>query len=218
MKRWNSGTAALEFAIVAPVLLVLLLGTIDLSNAVLTARRMEVAATAVAEMASTESAQNATLNQISQVQASEATTAAFALFPCWARPQSAGSCGAAGTFAVTLSGVSFTASPNGCTLACTYKPNVVWSVTNPLGLPDFRACGGLAAVADASASNYGNIPVDDLSATTLFVADVNWSFTPTFFGFLFGNIPLFESATVSPRVGNGTALTGTGSGGNVERC
>ena len=217
--RANRGTAALEFAIVVPVLVVLILGVSDLSNAILTARRAEVAAIAVAQMASTDSAQSQTLNEISDVEASSATTAAFALFPCWARsPNVSGGCGAAGTFAVTLSGISFTAVPSGCTQTCSYQPKVVWSVSNVLGENKLRPCGDLAVVANSSPFNYGSIPAGDVGPTTLFVADVSWTFTPAFFGFLFPNIPIFQSATVSPRIGNGTVLTGVSSTGNVERC
>ncbi len=204
--------AALELAIIAPVLLTLLLGTVDLSNAILTARRMEIAATAIAQMASTDSSQTLTLNQISDVQATAATSAAFAFFPEWAR-----SPGATG-FAVTLSGISFTGSPSGCTQSCTYKPAVVWSVANPLGLVNLRACGSPAIVPDTQASDYPDLPIDDVGATSLFVADVKWTFTPMFFGFLFQNIPMFQSAVVSPRIGNGTALTGSMKSGFIERC
>ncbi len=190
----------------------LLLGTIDLSNAILTARRMEVAATATAEMASTDSAQNQALNEITDLQASEATTAPFAFFPAWARQTSHGG------FAVTLSGVTFTASPNGCTQGCTYTPRVAWSVGNPLGTGQLRACGNVSVVADSAASTITSIPSDDVGPATLFVADVQYSFTPIFFGFLFGNIPLFEQATVSPRIGNGTTLLQAGGSGIIERC
>jgi Flp pilus assembly protein TadG len=46
------------------VLLLLLLGSIDVSNAILVTRRLEAVATAVADMASTGSAQEQALNII----------------------------------------------------------------------------------------------------------------------------------------------------------
>ncbi len=64
MRASQRGAAALELALAAPVLLLLLLGSIDVSNAILVTRRLEAVATAVADMASTGSAQEQALNII----------------------------------------------------------------------------------------------------------------------------------------------------------
>jgi Flp pilus assembly protein TadG len=194
------------------VLLLLLLGSIDVSNAILVTRRLEAVATAVADMASTGSAQEQALNIITDQQASEATTAAFAYFPNWARQTIQGG------FSVTLSGITFNKSPSGCTSNCVYTPTVVWSVGNPLGVSQLRPCGTVAVVPDISASTLNSIPVDDVGATSLFVADVQYTFTPLFAGFLFGSIPLTQQAVVSPRIGNGTTLLRAGGLGIIERC
>jgi hypothetical protein len=50
------------------------------------------------------------------------------------------------------------------------------------------------------------------------VADVQYTFTPLFAGFLFGSIPLTQQAVVSPRIGNGTTLLRAGGLGIIERC
>jgi hypothetical protein len=50
------------------------------------------------------------------------------------------------------------------------------------------------------------------------VADVSYTFQPTFFGFLFGDIPMMQSAYVSPRVNNATALTNAGGAGFNVNC
>jgi TadE-like protein len=144
--------AGLEFALLSPVLLALFLGTIDLSGALLTARRMEIAAGSVAEIGTTGAAQTQALNVLTDVQAWQATTAAFALFPGWTETA------ANGTFAITLSGVDFTATPAGCTQNCKYNAAIVWSVANELGAKQLRACGPLASVPDAEATSSRRCP------------------------------------------------------------
>jgi len=52
-----AGVAGLEFALLSPVLLILFLGNIDLPGALLTARRMEIAAGSVAQIGTTGAAQ-----------------------------------------------------------------------------------------------------------------------------------------------------------------
>jgi Flp pilus assembly protein TadG len=218
-KRRRGGVAGLEFALVAPVLVTLFLGTIDLSGALLTARRMSVAAGSVAEIATAGAAQTQGMNVLTDVQAWQATTAAFALFPQWTDQI------AAGTFAITLSGVAFTATPAGCTQNCTYVAQVTWSVANELGAAQLRACGPLTSAPNADATSYTTLPagnflsIGNLGPTPLLVADIAFTFRPTFFGFLFGAIPMMQSAYISPRIGKAfIQLTSAGGVGVSQIC
>ena len=209
----RAGLAGIEFALVSPVLLSLFLGTIDISGALLTARRMTVAAGSVAEIASTASVQSVALNKLTDVQAWQATTAPFALFPAWTYPN------APQTFSITVSAVSFTASSPGCSQNCSYSARVMWSVANKLGKPQLRACGGLALAPDTNAPSYSTMPVGNSGPTSLFVADISYTFHPLFFGFLIGDIPMMQSAFISPRIYNRTDLVVTGDGGvSVNNC
>jgi Flp pilus assembly protein TadG len=211
-QRARAGIAGIEFAVLSPVLLTLLLGTIDLSDALLTARRMEIAAGSVAEIGTTGAAQTAAPNVLTDVQAWQATTAAFALFPYWDTKSVSPS------FAVTLSGVSFTAIPAGCTQNCTYTAKVMWSVANELGTPTLRACGPLTSVPNGNPTSYSTLPASNFGPTSLLVADVSYTFQPAFFGFLIGNIPMMQSAYVSPRVNNGITLQAAGGAGVNVNC
>lgn len=202
--KTRAGVAGLEFALIAPVLLTLFLGTIDISGALLTARRMTIAAGSIAAIATTSSAQTQALNVLTDLQAWQATTAAFALFPGWTEVT------AKQSFAITLSGVVFTATPAGCTQNCSYTARVVWSVANNLGVAKLRACGALQTVPDTSAPSYQTMPVSNLGPNSLLVADISYTFQPIFFGFLIGDIPMMQSAYISPRVNNQTSLVGTG--------
>jgi Flp pilus assembly protein TadG len=204
--------AGLEFALVSPVLFTLLLGTIDLSDGLVTARRMAVAAGAVAQTGTVGAAQNKALNVLTDMQAWQATTAAFALFPGWTTKA------AAHNFAITLSAVNFTAAPLGCTQNCTYTAKVAWSVSNPLGAPQLRACGTLTKVPNTTPTSYATLPTGDFGPTSLLVADISATFTPNFFGFLIGDIPMMQSVYISPRVDNGIALLPAGGPGVSVIC
>ena len=199
-RRGRSGLAGLEFALLSPLLLVLFLGTLDVSNAVLTARRLEIAAGAVARIASTSATQAQAQNSLTDVQALIATSAVFALFPSWTNSN-------APAFSITLSNVGFTAAPTGCTTNCTYNGAVLWSVVLPLGVQQRRACGPVAAAPNGQASTYSSLPAGDFGPTSLLVADVSVVFHPYFLGFVIGDIPMMQSITMSPRVSNGTTLS-----------
>ena len=200
----RTGVAGLEFALVSPVLLIFFLGTIDLSDALLTARRMSLAAGSIAEIATTSSAQTQALNVLTDMQAWQATTAAFAFFPGWTAQASRQ------TFAITLSAVVFTPTPAGCTQSCAYTARVTWSVANKLGVAKLRACGPLTMVPNTASTGYGTLPAGDFGATSLLVADVSYTFQPVFFGFLIGDVPMMHSAYVSPRINNATLLQNAG--------
>lgn len=218
-RRREGGVAGLEFALVSPVLLTLFLGTIDLSGGLLTARRLATAAGSVAEIATASAAQTQAMNVLTDVQAWQATTAAFALFPEWTAQV------ASGSFAITLSGVGFTVTPAGCALNCTYVAKVMWSVANELGAAKLRACGPLTSVPNATATSYTTLPAGNFSSvgalgpTPLLVADIAFTFQPTFFGFLIGDIPMMQSVYISPRIDNNIIqLTSAGGVGVTHIC
>ena len=208
----RAGVAGLEFALISPVLLTLFLGTIDISNALLTARRMGIAANSIAAIATTSSAQTRALNILTDVQAWQATTAAFVFFPGWTAAI------AKQTFAITLSAVTFTATPEGCTQNCSYAAKVKWSFANNLGTATLRACGPLATVPNNNLASYLTLPVGNLGQTSLLVADISYTFQPMFFGFITGNIPMMQSAYLSPRINNQTTLMSAAGAGISVNC
>ena len=190
------GLAGLEFAIIVPLLLTLLCGVADLSSAILMGRRLTVAASSVAMIASTLAVEASTLNSLNGQQAWQASTAPFAQFPLWATGTGPG------TFSITLSSVVFNSSQGGG-----YGAHVAWSVANPAGQTRLRACGSLSAVPDSSASSMTTLPADAFGATALLVADVSGRFTPLFTSVFLGPFNLQRSAYVSPRIDNGVSLS-----------
>ncbi len=208
----RGGIAGLEFALLSPMLLTLFLGAIDLSGVLLTYRRIAAAAGSVAEIATAGAAQTQALDVLTDLQAWQATTAAFVLFPEWTTTL------ASRTFAITLSAVTFTAAPAGCTQTCSYTAKVAWSVANDIGIPQLRACGTLGKAANEDASSYTTLPAGNFGTTSLLVADIAYTFKPSFFGFLIGDIPIMQSAYISPRIDNGIRLVQAGGRGVSVIC
>ena len=190
----------------APVLLTLLCGGADLSRAIIMTRRLTVAAASTATIASTMAVQASSLNILGGQQAWQATTAPFAVFPEWlAMPTPDG------TFSITLSAVNFIASRSG------YTAHVAWSVANPRGQVQLRACGTLQPTPDASPSNLGSLPVDAFGPTSILVADVSGTFSPAFTSVFIGPVNLLRSEYISPRINNGVTLR-TGFPGPAVTC
>jgi len=185
----RSALAGIEFALILPVMLTMLAGLVDISLAVITARRLTVAAADVALVASTMAVQSSSLNALNGQQAWQATTAPFAIFPAWRDLN-----GPHG-FSITLSAVDFTGTPAGCTTNCAgYIAATRWSVANRLGQIKLRPCGALAAVPDGQSASMATLPT----------------------GIFLGPVPMLRSAYVPPRVNNGVQLSSPGPGSTVS--
>ena len=199
--RSRRALAGIEFALVAPFLVAILLAVADLSRAILMMRRLTVAADETATIASTEAVQANSLNILSPYQAYAATTAPLAIFPTWLSSQASVN----NSFSVTLSEVNFTAS--NCTTSCTYTAHVSWSVANPSGQAVLRACGTLTSVPNTSPSSLTTLPAGAFGATSVLVADVSQVFVPLFTSVFLGNFTMQRTAYVSPRVNNAITLS-----------
>ena len=94
---------------------------------------------------------------------------------------------------VQMTSIEFTASPSGCTSACTYKPAVVWTT-------GARSCGlTITATTDTSTYNPATLPTDVFGPGSLIVVDVSYTFTPTFGAAFMPSIPIERSAYMAPR-------------------
>ena len=200
--RSRRGLAGIEFAVVAPFLVILLLGVADLSRAIIVGRRLTVAADQTATIATTEAVQAANLNILTAKQAYAASTAPFAIFPDWLGTQAS----VGNTFAITVSEVNFTGSPKNCTTNCTYAASLGWSVANPSGQPVLRKCGKLTSVPNGTATTLTTLPAGAFGATSVIVADISQVFVPLFTSVFLGSFTMQRTAYVSPRVNNAVTL------------
>jgi Flp pilus assembly protein TadG len=197
--RSRNGVAALEFALLAPVLFVMVAGMFDLTRGYIAWKRVATSAQAIAEISTSEAATLLGTNQLNQSQATTAATAIFAFLPdtLSAVPS---------TFGVTISSVVMQPTVTGCTSGCTYAPHVAWSGVYE-GSGTMRPCdarpgvSAMSFVADNANPSPTTLPTDLQGIAPLLVVDVNYTFQPLFFMFITGNISMNQSAYFSPRTG-----------------
>ncbi len=211
LRLWRArrGLAAVEFALLLPLMVTLLFGVVDLSQAIIFSRRLTVAAQETATIASTLAVQSTNQNALTETQAVNATTAPFALFPGW---QSGPNPGA---FAITLSVATFATATSNCTASANYCGTIAWSSANPNGQAGLRPCGPVApAASDTAAPSLTALPPGLFGPTAIIIGDVSAPFTPLFSGYFLGSFTMLQSAYVSPRLNNSVQLTNTFSSGS----
>jgi len=201
------GVAALEFAIVAPVLLLMTVGALDVGRAVIVWQETIIAAKSVAYSATALAVpiptEPATDSDLSILDATEAMTALYGVIP------QAKTAAYTGVYSVTLSGVVYQTS-GGVTSAY-----VIWSV--PLAAPKgnspqmqtvTRTCGLTTEVSTPlpeTAVTLQTLPTKAVTVKSPFVvADVHFQYKPFFFWFVTGNIDFWETALLPPLIGNPT--------------
>ncbi len=108
--------------------------------------------------------------------------------------------------------INGSAGSNGSSTTSCYTANVAWSVALGQGSPAYggmqtRKCGVVTPVAVGTASSLGtstlasNLPQGLYGPYSLLVADVSYTFTPSFLTFITGPVTFLESSYVPPRIG-----------------
>jgi len=184
------GVAALEFALTAPMLIVLLMSMYDVTNGWLAWQRMAVATRSVGQIATLMAVNADGSNLLSQSQAWRASTAVYAAMP---ELSAAGA-----TFGVTMTEVEFLTYDT-CTVA-NCVADVSWSVVL-LGVAPPRLCGTLSLAADTAAPALSALPASAFQEAPMLVVDLTNQFTPLFFGAVTGAIPMTRSAYLPVRSG-----------------
>jgi hypothetical protein len=232
--------AALEFALILPIMLVLLAGVYDITEALIVdntvsdiANNVVASASIVAEQTG-ENMQNATALSYDQVQQVESTI--WADFPDLRRGQKNG------TKSVTLSSIDFQPGCNSGSNCSQYFAYVVWSeaYTGPPGVTtpqatfaqNLRPCsylGGSQLGADnqvpagtpLTMSDFTyTLPTlsvstaanDETGPTPILVADVTFSYTPLFNFYIKSNINFLATALWPIRSAKNVATATQGTG------
>ena len=201
------GVAALEFALIAPMIIVLMIGVFDIARAMIIRQQVYNAAHMIPISASSLAVQpdKSTSLTVSQVQ--QSLSAIFAALP-WRR-----SGALSGPTSVIMSSVTFNQIDPGCiataSTPCGVTPNVAWSVAyvDPPGRVDngnpfmvvTRACGVLLQTAPTPeaasyASELRSLPTTNVTdPDPILVVDVFYKFTPLFFDFITGPVDFWAS-------------------------
>jgi len=211
------GAAAVEFALVFPMLIALLAGSYELARAIQTGRRltalvdtisMMLAATPAAAAAS--GATPATTGAVNHVTLHYAHDATMVMFPDVLADSYAKGKAWGADISISMAGVSFTLA-HGCTTASTsaacYVAKVTWT-----GDAKTRACGAtLASASDTATPSSSTLPVDLFTPVStqvaniysapppVIVVDVAFTWTPRAFSSLVSPITIRRSAYVYAR-------------------
>ena len=196
----------MEFALIAPVMFVLLTGSYDITRLLIARQQVISTAQQIVEIATELSIQPDQTTSLTTYQAYQAETAIYALMP---RLRSGSD---TNKFSVTLSAAVFSATPVGCTPGtnCSYVANTAWSTMLSLStlspnVPITRPCGAIPQVAATQAVTINNLPTAGMTTlTSIVIADVTYVYQPLFSGFFLGSVTLSRTAFLPPRVGSAT--------------
>lgn len=188
----GSGIAAVEFALVAPFLLVLLLAGAETSRfVVVTSRLTQIASTEAGLLA----ARTATDGPASTDDLLFVQSAATVIFPRLLSETVGRAGGWQADIGLTLSSVVFSPTAAGCTSNCTYTAKVLFSWGSRA-----RPClVTLSSAPDAAAPSTTTLPTDVFTSGSLVVADVVYTYVPLFGSGLVPTLTLRRSAYVQPR-------------------
>lgn len=197
LPRNNSGASAVEFAFVAPVLLLLLLGGFDLGRFILATQRVQAVANSVAEMIAETPASSSALQPgdgvVSANDLNFYMNSAMFTFPDVLPIANAAGTNWWNLLSVQLSSIEFVAQPAGCTSACTYVAKVVWS-------SGARTCGStIVSVSDTNTYSPTTLPADLFQPGSVIVVDVSYTWTPTIGSAYLLSIPIERSVYLPPR-------------------
>lgn len=199
--RDRDGTPALEFAIIAPVMFLILAGTYDVTQIFIAMRQVTSTTQEIVQIATQQAVQPDQSISLTVNQAKQAMTAIYAMMP--------GLKSGADTsqFSVTLSAIVLVASPPGCVAGngCTYTANTAWSTPLSLGQSVRRSCGVVTQVAPTEPATMTNLPIWGMTTvTSVVIADVIYKYKPLFSGFITGPVILQRTAFLPPRAGKPT--------------
>lgn len=208
--RCCEATAGLEFALVAPAMVTVLVCAFDLVQMLTVWRRMSAAASAMVAIATSVSVQPNSTNSITGDQVETANTVVFAYLPEWKSITPS-------LYGISLSSITFSPKTANCTSDCTYVASVSWSASSSSahgGTAQRRPCGRdvIQPVSSYARPNLTTLPsamfVRYGSAVSLpssvVVADITYQFKPMLLGAVVSAFTIHASAYLPPRIGGVT--------------
>jgi hypothetical protein len=202
-------SAALEFALVSPIALILMIGAFDAARAAIVWEQTCSAARAIAEAAEKLSYTAGSLQtQLTSTQMQAAMSIAYAQIPGFSLGNGTSS---TSSFTVTLSEVVFSpvcTTSSGCSAQVPY---VLWSTALAqtgvtVATPAVRACGALATVStfpddSTQLTKMVSWSQNQIALAPHVVADVKTIFVPTFSMFM-GTVTFWSSAAMPAPIGD----------------
>ena len=222
-RRDDCGVSAIEFAITAPVMIVLMLMGFQVVTYVNAVRKVTSLTNTISEMITqatppTPGAATATVNELDVTFSAESS---FVVFPYLLKDAARLSLPWYADITINYASVAFT-KKNGVAcavlnLSACYDANVVW--TSSGFYPNARPCSPKQQpMADTGAPNPAYLPQSTFGPGSLIVIDVVFTFKPTFGQRLLPPITIARSAYVQPRYVSQINFDTTNSSGIIKTC
>ncbi|MGX5773998.1 TadE/TadG family type IV pilus assembly protein [Methylorubrum zatmanii] len=223
----DQGIVAVEFALILPTLLLLLLAGAQVITYVDATRKVDLVAQSISQMISR--AAPPTGQTVAKVDAGDlhfSYDSTLVLFPYVMRDARRQGIAWYRDISVNYAGIQFkqksSTCPSSADMSACYTANVVWTSTGasqPSEGANYRPCGtALTAVDDKAAPSRTTLPRSAYGAASLVVIDVVFTFKPTFASGILPSVRIARSAYVMPRYASFVDYDLTNSDGIATRC
>ena len=218
----TDGVSAIEFAIVFPVMMMVMLGGTQLVTYINAVRKVEAAASSISEMISQTydpNNQGATTVFVTANDLHFAFDQTMVIFPYVMKD--AARQGVSWWNDVTIDFASIKFIPNGTSCAGSYDQsscyvaNVVWTTTGAGS--NYRSCGILQPTA-SSYPDKTKLPSNVFGAGSIIVVDVVFTFVPSFGAKFFGAQRIARSVYIQPRYASLIDFNVIGNDGFATEC
>lgn len=188
LARGVSAASAIEFALVLPVLIALMMGSVEMFRLAMTGKKAVATANAIGEMLSS-SQSPPTAGELQFISDSGMIIDPDVLTDAQIRGVNWWS-----IMTASFTSVVFRPTVAGCTVRCKYTAHVAWSAGGQR-----RPCGTLQSVADGSAYNPTTLPVSLFGPGSTIVVDSQYAYRPLFGDRIVGPRTITRSAYFAPR-------------------
>jgi Flp pilus assembly protein TadG len=215
--------SAVEFALIFPVLLVLMLAGIQLVTYINATRKVELIAQSISQMISqAQPPQNSTTATVNATDLHFSFDSALVLFPYLMKDAPRQGLQWWQDIAITFASVSFTQTATNCTgttdLSNCYAAKVIWTSTGTTG-GNYRPCTPAQLPADNTAApSRATLPRSVFGPGSLIAVDVVFTFRPSFGARFIPAMRIARSMYVQPRYASLVDLDSTGNDGIATKC
>jgi len=210
--RARQAFAIIEFALVLPILVTMMLGSVDAARLIIAAQKTTQVASTIAEMLSqnnpgqTPSPSPGPQGQtkiypVTYLDLDFAISSTMVIFPQVLQDAASKGISWQSDISISIAGICFGSSSGSCSTSCTAATctyaNVAWNSG-----PNKRPCGTAQLSApDTAAPSPTALPTDIFatSPVSVIAVDVVYNYTPVFGLGIFGTIPLRRTSYLAPR-------------------
>lgn len=219
----ETGVAMLEFALAAPVLLILMLTGLELVNYLKAVRKVQSYASSVSEMISQATPMNSqtTTAKVNQLDIHFAFDSGMIIFPYVMKDATRKGISWWQDITVDFASIQFiqtakSCNPQGDQSAC-YVANVLWTTTGTAG-SNFRPCVVPQLATTATTPSRYALPNNVFGPGSLIAIDVVFNYIPTFGSGVVPSLRIARSVYVQPRYADVINFDLTNNDGIVTVC